>query len=417
MIKKPLGLYLHIPFCNSKCAYCDFYSIPSAGEEFMRRYSDALILQMEDYSKAAKGYKIDSIFVGGGTPTVLPVKCMSNIIDAVYRNFDVDHKAEFTMESNPATVSLATLSKYRRAGVNRLSIGLQSADDSELRQLSRIHNRTEFEAAYASARKAGFDNINIDIMYGIPLQTSDSFNSTLNYVTSLDPEHISMYGLKIEEGTPFYKNRDTLTLPDEDTEAEMYFDGISHLQAKGYNHYEISNFARPGFECRHNLKYWNCREYLGLGPAAHSYFADHRFSFKRDMGLYVDTLETNAENGITDNDGSKLLDFEEYQRTVLTDEMYTISPKERIGEYIMLRLRLTEGISAYDFKKNFGIDFDNAYGKRLGIYVDNGFMRHEYGRYFFTPKGMYVSNYILSSILDFDEDSRIVGAVFGEIEG
>ena len=338
MNKKSLGLYIHIPFCKAKCAYCDFCSVSGTGDEDMRRYVDALLLQMEDYSKAAKNYSVDTIFIGGGTPTVLPAKYVCDLIDGIYRNFDVPKKAEFTMEANPATVSGATLAKYRRAGVNRLSIGLQSANQEELSALSRIHTREDFEASYLAARNAGFHNINVDIMYGIPLQTPDSFNRTLDYVTKLEPEHISMYGLKIEDGTPFAAARDTLILPDEDSEADMYFDGIRYLEAKGFRHYEISNFALPGYECRHNLKYWNCDEYLGLGCAAHSYFRNLRFSFKRDIPLFIDAMEADVSHGGTLTGDGVAVTYDQYKNAGLVDELYTITPDERVGEYIMLRL-------------------------------------------------------------------------------
>lgn len=409
--KLPLGLYIHIPFCKSKCAYCDFYSMSGTNDDDMRRYTDALLLQMEDYSKAASAYRVDTVFIGGGTPTVLPVKCMADIINGIHRCFDVSKGAEFTMEANPATISPSTLSKWRRAGVNRLSIGLQSANSDELSALSRIHTKTDFEASYLAARKAGYENINVDIMFGIPFQTLESFNRTLDYVTSLEPEHISMYGLKIEDGTPFAMSRDTLVLPDEDTEADMYFDGIKYLSAKGFRHYEISNFALPGYECRHNLKYWNCDEYLGLGCAAHSYFRGLRFSFKRNMGLYCDALEADISHGGMLTDDGISLTSEQYGATELIDELYTISPEERVGEYIMLRLRLSDGISSSRFRERFGLNFDALYGRRLKVYIDNGFMTYDGDSYAFTPKGMYVSSYILSNILDFDENSHIITSI------
>ncbi len=411
MAKRPLGLYIHIPFCHAKCAYCDFYSQSGAGDELMQRYVDSLLLQMEDYSAAAKGYTVDTVFIGGGTPTALPIKAMSDLLSGIARNFNLKKDAEFTMEANPATVSPAALSKYRKLGVNRLSIGLQSANADELSALSRIHTREDFEASYKAARRAGFDNISVDLMYGIPLQTADSFSRTLDYVTALEPEHISVYGLKIEEGTPFARVRDTLILPDEDTEADMYLDCIRYLTVKGFRHYEISNFARPGYECRHNLKYWNCDEYLGLGCAAHSYFGGMRFSMKRDLMLFIDAMEADITNGSMLGDDGITLAEEQIRNAAPIDELYTVAPAERIGEYIMLRLRLTGGISAAEFEARFGMNFDAVYGRRLQIYIDNGFMTYNGDRYAFTPKGMYVSNYILSNILDFDEESRIVGGI------
>jgi len=411
MMKKPLGLYIHVPFCNAKCAYCDFYSIPAADDDLKARYVDALLLQMEDYAAACRGYQVDTVFIGGGTPTTLPIKAINDLLDGIHRHFDVAKKAEFTMEANPATVSLHTLTKYRKAGVNRLSIGLQSSNGEELSALSRIHSTADFEASYAAARKAGFDNINVDLMYGIPMQTAESFSRSLDYVTGLDPEHISVYGLKIEEGTPFDRMRDTLILPDEDTEAEMYFDCIRHLELKNYRHYEISNFAKPGFECRHNLKYWNCDEYLGLGCASHSYFAETRFSMRRDLMLFVDAMEADLSGGDMLTDDGVRLDRDRLKSAQPVDELYALTPTERVGEYIMLRLRLTDGVSSEQFNRRFGLNFDALYGRKLKIYIDNEFMTYDGDRYAFTPKGMYVSNYILSNILDFDEESRIIGSI------
>ena len=411
-MKKSLGLYIHIPFCHAKCAYCDFYSKSGMSDSMMQRYVDSVLLQMEDYSPAARGYSVDSVFIGGGTPTVLPVDAMCDLLEGVRRHFNVARNAEFTLEANPATVSSASLGKYRKLGVNRLSIGLQSANADELSALSRIHSLDDFEASYKAARKAGFDNINVDLMYGIPLQTAESFSHTLDYVTALSPEHISVYGLKIEEGTPFARVRNTLILPDEDTEADMYFDCIRYLEVKGYKHYEISNFAIPGYECRHNLKYWNCNEYLGLGCAAHSYFSGMRFSMKRNLDLYISAMEADISGGgMLGCDGISHDAAGRLQSVSPIDEMYTIKENERVGEYIMLRLRLADGISSSEFSSRFNMNFDALYGRRLKIYIDNGFMSYDGDRYAFTPKGMYVSNYILSAILDFDEESRIVGGI------
>lgn len=411
MPKNPLGLYIHIPFCHAKCAYCDFYSLSGSGDALMQRYVDALLLQMEDYSHAARDYAVNTVFIGGGTPTTLPTGTMCDLLDGIRRYFNVTKNAEFTVEANPATVSQAALAKYRKKGVNRLSLGLQSANADELAALSRIHSTADFEASFSAARNAGFGNINVDIMYGIPLQTADSFSRTLDYVTALSPEHISVYGLKIEEGTPFARVRSTLMLPDEDTEADMYLDCISHLGVKGYRHYEISNFAKKGFECRHNLKYWNCEDYLGLGCASHSYFAGMRFSMKRDIMRFIESMEADITKNVIPHENGTDMTEDKLREIQPIDELYRISDRERIGEYIMLRLRLADGVSSTEFTSRFGINFDAVYGRRLKVYIDNGFMRYDGDRYAFTPKGMYVSNYILSNILDFDEDSRIVGGI------
>ena len=287
---------------------------------------------------------------------------------------------------NPATADKKLLKKLRRAGVNRLSIGLQSAHNHELAALSRIHNVGDFTECFQMAREAGFDNINIDVMYGIPEQTKGSFMETLAFVVSMKPEHISMYNLRIEDGTPFGEKKHMLPLPDEDTECEMYFDGIAYLESQGYHQYEISNFARDGYECRHNLRYWLGQEYIGCGPAAHSYFGGRRFSLRRSLAQYCKLLETK---------GTSL-------PSSLLDESYVIDRKEEVAEYLMLRLRLKSGIDTADFKARYGADFDEVFGRKLEIYIRHGFMVHENGHYAFTPRGMFVSNEILSKIIPFE---------------
>lgn len=383
-MEKKLGLYIHIPFCEHKCDYCDFYSVTKFDDYV--RYTDSLLLQMEDFSEKASDYIVNTIYIGGGTPTVLPVKRMLEIIDGIYRNFKVDENVEFTMEANPATVNKKMLKKYYKAGVNRLSFGMQSTIDEELASLSRIHSFDEFVNSYNMAKQVGFENINVDIMYGIPGQTQRSLGYTLEQVCELEPTHISLYGLKIEEGTPFFEKKDKLELPDEDTEFEMYKYAVDYLKFKGYWQYEISNFAKDGFKCKHNLKYWNCQEYLGFGPAAHSYFADRRFSYKRSVAMFMDALEY-VDAGID-----------------ILEEEYAVTPEERIDEYIMLKLRLADGLNVNEFKYNFNKDFSQMFEKELKLYIDNGFMEFKNGQYYFTTKGMYVSNYILSTFMTSEND-------------
>ncbi len=383
-MEKNLGLYIHIPFCEHKCDYCDFYSVTKFDDYV--RYTDSLLLQMEDWAEKTAEYVVNTIYIGGGTPTVLPVKRMLEIIDGIYRNFNVAENVEFTMEANPATVNKKMLKKYYKAGVNRLSFGLQSAIDDELGSLSRIHSFNDFVDSYNIAKQAGFEDINIDVMYGIPGQTQRSLGYTLEQVCDLKPTHISLYSLKIEEGTPFFEKKDRLELPDEDTEFEMYKYAVDYLGFRGYWQYEISNFAKDGFRCKHNLKYWNCREYLGLGPASHSYFMDRRFSYKRSVAMFMDALEY-VDAGID-----------------ILEEDYTITPEERVDEYIMLKLRLTEGINVNEFNYNFNKDFSQMFEKELKLYIDNGFMEFKNGHYYFTTKGMYVSNYILSTFMTYDSE-------------
>lgn len=378
-----LGIYIHIPFCKSKCAYCDFYSYAPKDGRVYGAYTDALIKHITSYRVAGGDYAPDTVYIGGGTPTVLPEEDMLRILRAVKSTFRLQKNAEYTMECNPATVSLSMLKKYRRMGVNRLSVGLQSAHEHELRALGRIHTRADFEESYRMIREAKFDNVNIDLMYGIPFQTLSSWISTLKYVISLAPEHISLYNLKLEEGTPLYNTAPSMPRPDDETEFAMYSTAIDMLAANGYKQYEISNFAREGFESRHNLKYWCCEEYLGFGPGAHSYFKDIRFSYKRSVSNYIKCCL-----GVGNEE--------------MTDEYEEIPLRERLGEYIMLRMRLNEGIDTRKFLMLFGKDFERTYGKKLAKYIKGGFVEYENGHYRFTRSGMFVSNYILSDILDFD---------------
>lgn len=378
-----LGIYIHIPFCKSKCAYCDFYSFAPKDGRVYGAYTDALIKHITSYRVAGGDYAPDTVYIGGGTPTVLPEEDMLRILRAVKSTFRLQKNAEYTMECNPATVSLSMLKKYRRMGVNRISVGLQSAHEHELRALGRIHTRRDFEESYRTIRDAKFDNVNIDLMYGIPFQTLDSWIATLKYVVSLAPEHISLYNLKLEEGTPLYNTAPSMPRPDDETEFAMYSTAIDLLAANGYKQYEISNFAREGFESRHNLKYWCCEEYLGFGPGAHSYFKDIRFSYKRSVSNYIKCCL-----GVGNEE--------------MTDEYEEIPLRERLGEYVMLRMRLNEGIDTRKFLMLFGKDFERTYGKKLAKYIKGGFVEYENGYYRFTRTGMFVSNYILSDILDFD---------------
>lgn len=386
-VKRNLGLYLHIPFCLKKCSYCDFYSFSPEGEDFIENYVSAMMLQMEDISGACRSYTVDTVYLGGGTPSMLPQNQLQRLLDSVKHNFKLQKGAEITMEVNPGTVNYKYLKAMRKAGINRLSIGMQSADDRELKTLGRIHTSAEFGETYKSARDAGFDNISIDIMYGLPSQTLSSLRRTLEYAADLAPDHISLYCLKIEEGTPFYAMRDTLRLPDDDTEYDMYETAVDLLYRHGYERYEMSNFARDGKYSRHNLKYWNCDEYIGIGASAHSYFCGERYSVIRDASTYIDGLEV-LEAGIS-----------------IIDESRMIDKKESMNEYVMLRMRLDEGVDGAVFKERFGVDFGKKFGQYLDEYIEGGFVKKRGEKYSFTTKGMFVSNYILSAVLDFSPEN------------
>lgn len=377
-----LGIYIHIPFCKSKCGYCDFCSHPPQKGE-ADRYLNALMLNMQDFSGAAQDYTVDTVYIGGGTPSLLTKRQMKDLIECLFSSFNIEKGAEITVEANPGTVDKGYLKHLVNLGINRISFGLQSAIDTELRALGRIHTLAEFTESFKAARAAGFNNINVDLMYGIPHQTMDSFEGTLNYVKALMPEHISVYGLKIEEGTPFYERQDELPLPDEETEYKMYKSAHTILEGAGYEHYEISNFARRGFMSKHNMRYWKNEKYLGFGVSAHSYFAGQRYAYTDDMACYISEMENPRDIG---NALSECNDID-----VFTKET----------EYVMLRMRLFSGIDIQEYRRTFGEEFLRKYGERLERFAKGGFVTLNDKRCAFTVKGMYVSNYILSDMLDF----------------
>ena len=384
-MQKKLGIYIHIPFCRTKCAYCDFYSFIPKTEGIYERYTDALIAHMEAYRDAARDRAPDSVYIGGGTPTAMPIDQLIRIIKAVKKNFKLSKNTEFTVEVNPKTADVKTFRRLRRAGVNRISIGLQSADPTELKSLTRTHSRVDFEECFKDARAAKIKNISVDLMFGIPNQSVDSLLRSIDYLTRLHPDHISLYDLKLEEGTPLARMADRFIFPDEDTEFEMYCRAIEMLERRGYKQYEISNFARPGKMSRHNLKYWNCEEYLGFGPGAYSYFNSNRFSFVRNIETYI--------KGVCDP-ASQLS---------ITVGLEQISGKAQLGEYIMLGLRLNEGISVSEVARRYGVDFAELYGKKCGKYIEYGYMIHRGDRVYLTEAGMFISNYILSDLLSFED--------------
>lgn len=380
--KRPLGLYIHIPFCAAKCAYCDFYSLPGA-EKRIDRYLAALEKQMQSYRGAALTYLVDTVYIGGGTPSLLSPAQWKRLFQMIRSCFTLAPDAEITAEINPASGSRRRLKAMKKCGVNRLSIGLQSIHEKELAALGRLHRYPAFEETLAAARDLGFVNIGADLMYGIPEQTPESFRESLRVVSTLPLTHISVYGLTIEEGTPFAARRGALSLPDEDTERAMYFDAVRLLEAAGFRQDEISNFSRPGFASRHNLKYWNCDEYLGLGPAAASYFEGLRFTCVRDLAAYIAVMEGKSDAN-------------------LFPEREEAPQSESIGDYVMLRLRLTDGIDLAAFERRFRRSFEEMFGAKLKKYEGTPYLRRTERGYALTPEGFYVSNTILADLLDIE---------------
>ena len=370
----PLELYVHIPFCVRKCQYCDFLSGPS-DEETKDRYIEALLKEIRA-AEHTEDYEIVSVFIGGGTPSALKAEAIASIMRTLQEQFFFCEDAEVTIEANPGTVDLEKLTIYRNVGINRLSLGLQSTDAEELKLLGRIHSYEEFLKSYEWAREAGFSNINIDLMFAIPGQTGEAWRQHLYQVAELNPEHISAYSLIIEEGTPFAEQN--LDLPDEDTEYQMYEDTAEILERYGYRQYEISNYAKQGYMCRHNAGYWQRREYLGFGLGASSLYRGMRFSNTRRMQEYL------KESRNPDQ---------------IRKDVTVLSRNERIEEFMFLGLRMTEGISEKKFEENFNVRLMDIYGDILQKYEETGFMEHIETKWRLTRKGIHVSNHILADFL------------------
>ncbi len=366
------GIYVHVPFCLSKCHYCDFCSRTRADEETKDLYVKRLCEEIRTCGEGLRDKRptADTVYFGGGTPTLLSPAQLSAILDTVNEVFGIDEFAEITAETNPKSADLEKLRDMRAIGINRLSIGMQSVHDRELSALGRIHNHNDFLVSYSDARRAGFDNISADLMYGIPEQTGESFAESIKTLVALSPEHISSYCLTVEDGTNFGRRRDSLILPEEDAVSDMYRDMTVLLQESGYEKYEISNFAHNGQVSRHNLKYWKREDYLGFGPAAHSFYGDVRFANSRDIEGYLVGKDIREYSEIITGDGA-------------------------IDEYVMLGMRLCEGIDIKEFNRLFGVDFMTRYGNTFKRFAPE-YISIDEDRCAFTYKGMLVSNYILS---------------------
>lgn len=393
---------MHIPFCARKCAYCDFLSFPGT-IRMQREYTDRLLAEIKLQSALVSSCQVISVFIGGGTPSVLGVGDIEAIMAALKENYDISPEAEITIEANPGTVKLESLKAYREAGINRVSMGLQSADDRELRYLGRIHTYDEFLKSFQRVRMAGFSNVNVDLISAIPGQTLESWKNTLKKTAMLKPEHISAYSLIVEEGTPYYarfgghvemenyemtpEERRLLMalpdLPDEDVEREMYYLTQTYLEEQGYERYEISNYCRPGFECRHNVGYWTGTEYLGLGLGASSYLDGCRFHNTSDFHAYV----------------SSHLDRKEEFEAVLRQEKEQLTEKARMEEFMFLGLRLVKGVSSEGFITRFGQSIRGVYGDVIAALERDGLMEHGNGYYRLTERGLDLSNYAMSQFL------------------
>ena len=383
--KIPLGIYIHVPFCRSKCQYCDFYSLTNGEDALLDGYLDAVCQHIREAGVLAEQYLVDTVYFGGGTPSFFGAEGLAAILATVRKNFRVASDAEITFEANPDSVDKKLLRRLRGEGFNRVSLGIQSDDDRMLKRLGRPHTYQQAADAVKTMRKIGFHNISVDLMYGLPNQSLEAWQKTLSHVLMLRPEHISCYGLKLEEGTPMYAFRDSPDLPDDDLQADMYLSAVEILQQHGYRQYEISNFCKKGNISRHNMKYWQGGEYLGFGPNASSYFAGKRFTIIDDLQAYISGME----------EGGPVL-----------QQVQDIPPRERAGEYLMMRLRTTAGIGAAEYEKQFLLPFAPI-ERALEECKERGYAVKTYdGRWHLTPTGFLLSNSIISDLLLIQEKSK-----------
>ena len=357
-----LGIYIHIPFCRSKCDYCDFYSL-AGREDQMDRYQKALLAHLKETAPLAQGYPVDSIYFGGGTPSYYGAKRIKELLAHLSKLFQVEKDAEITVECNPDSVDLKSMRILRKAGVNRLSMGMQSAQEGELRAIHRIHTPQQTNQAVEAARKAKFTNLSLDLIYGLPGQTMESWKATVEHALSLIPQHLSCYGLKVEEGTPLARRvAEGEVLPDDDQQADLYLWTVGRLERAGLPQYEISNFAKPGYESRHNLRYWLTRPYIGF---------------------YI--------RGVLE--GGDIIDSSEL-----------IPQRERCGEYLMLRLRTVRGVDGREYRHTYFMDFAPLEA-RLREFAAQGWAEEADGRWRLTPRGFLVSNQLIGDLLDRQEQA------------
>ena len=381
---KKLEIYIHIPFCVKKCDYCDFLSM-CRKEQVRENYVNALVNEIKRNKDFMKGYLVDTVFIGGGTPSILEGKQIETIMQTLKNCCDFTDHIEITIECNPGTLEC-----YRRAGINRISMGLQSANDDELKLIGRIHSYQQFVQSYSMARKAGFQNINVDIMSALPLQTLESYSKTLQQVTALNPEHISAYSLIVEKNTPLYdrvelarKNHCEI-LPDEETEREMYWLTEKILLEKGYDRYEISNYSKKGLECRHNIGYWERTEYLGFGIGAASLYKNTRYNNIKDLISYMNQMTDDAA------DCGTVIEKESIEKLSLEAQM---------SEYMFLGLRMTRGVSVKKFEQEFDINYTDVYGAVTDDMIEKGLLLRDRDMIRLTNRGIDISNYVMAEFL------------------
>ena len=386
--KIPLGIYIHVPFCRSKCQYCDFYSLTNKKDCDFDGYLEAICKHIKEAGPQAPNHIVDTVYFGGGTPSFFGADGMAAILTAIRKSFDVSPTAEITFEANPDSVTDRLLRRLRSEGFNRVSLGIQCDNDEILKKLGRPHTYEQAVQAVKKIRKHRFRNLSVDLMFGLPSQRLQDWDKTLRNVLRLKPEHISCYGLKVEEGTPLYDYQEFYNLADDDMQADMYLLAVKVLKAFGYRQYEISNFCRKGHISRHNLKYWTGGEYLGFGPDASSDFGGIRFAMVRDLPAYIEGIRTG---------GTVLREYQE------------VAPRERAGEYLMMRLRTASGIDPESYEKQHLLPFAPL-EKALITYKERGWAEKTYdGRWHLTPEGFLVSNTIISDLLIIQERTKPLG--------
>ena len=375
-----LGIYVHIPFCRSKCKYCDFYSLPRSEKtpEYMDRYVQALQAHITEGGARAPKYEVDTVYFGGGTPSYFGAERLRTVYQTITKRFNVSKSAEVTLEANPDTITDKGCKRLIQTGFNRISIGVQTNNDQTLKVLGRVHSFRQAAHSVDIARNAGFDNVSLDLMYGLPAQTPQQWADALGSIIDLHPDHISCYGLTLNPGTPLYEYRNQAYLPDDDAQAAMYLYAVSTLEAYGYHQYEISNFARNGRECQHNLKYWLGGEYMSFGPSASSDFAGTRYTFASSLPQYIRAVR---------------------EGDAITTECEYVPIKERAGEYIMLRMRTIYGIERREYEETFLMPFDPL-EQVLVYYGKRRLTRYSDGRWHLTPEGMLVSNQLIGQLID-----------------
>ena len=379
-----LGIYIHIPFCASKCSYCDFYSLAGC-DHLMPEYHRALIAHLEESARGIRNYEVDSVYFGGGTPSYYGAEQLLEIFDVLKRNGNVRLDAEVSVECNPDSMTYKDLRLLRQEGVTRLSIGVQATDNDLLKLIGRRHTFQQAELAFSAARKAGFDNISLDLIYGLPSQTKSDWAESLAKIVEMHPEHISCYGLKLEEGTPMYKEyKDSPVMPTEDEQADMYSYAAEMLERYGYKQYEISNFCAPGFESAHNLKYWNLDDYMGFGPGAHSCVGNLRYSFVKDLKRYISGVE---------------------RKVSIIDEYQLVDPLERSVEYLMLAMRTNRGVSEQDYRVRTQSDWKPIH-RVLRAFEEKGWAERSGDRWHFTVPGFLISNTLIGILLEAQASGR-----------